>query len=119
MTRIVARRARDLYSSCMTAMLLRIALTFALLLMPFGMAAAPAAAASAAPAVSEHCGEHRPQPESPGEAKIHCTGCAALPVIDAPVAADVLPPHAPDLLALASLRSAVEPDIATPPPKRS
>jgi hypothetical protein len=89
----------------------------ALVLMPMGMASAPAAAHVSITGPSGHCGDQQKPEDVPTAPKAHCAACAALP--------------APEALAhLAELRPAMllqveadqwvtepGPETATPPPK--
>lgn len=88
----------------------------ALVLMPIGMAAAPA---MAQPAAAGHCDDHQQPADAPNSAQVHCTGCASLPVLPAPGTVDSLAPQAPALPALVEAFSGVDPRTDPPPPKRS
>lgn len=116
---------RQVYRVPMRSVLLRLLATLAVMLMPLGMAAAPAATshhqritmAMPMPMPMQHC----PEPAVPGSnsAFAHCAmACAAaLPAISSPepLAQPVVrsSPQVPAITALAG----VEPDIATPPPR--
>ena len=88
MTRAVADLSRQFYCAGMRAFALNFLTLVAVLLMPFGMTAAPAAAASAehhSPAMMQHCPEQAPK--HGGKAGfVECTmACAAaLPAFDEP-----------------------------------
>jgi hypothetical protein len=106
----------------MRSVLLRLFAALAVLLMPFGMAAAPAEPihyqqmAMAAPMPTQHCPESAPGSNG---ALAHCAmACsAALPAINSvePFAYPVVR-SSPQVPALKTL-SGVEPEIATPPPR--
>jgi hypothetical protein len=105
-------------------MLVRIArllALFALVLMPLSMASTTASAQPAASAAAGHCDEH-PQPkpaDSPSNAKMHCTGCTALPAMEAPAPIAELRPEAPMRLRPVEFVDGIEPETATPPPRIS
>jgi hypothetical protein len=92
----------------------------ALLLMPFGMTAAPAAASGHAMAAMSHCPEQQSQPDAQAGLGACAMACsAALPAAD-PVASDCsaaveLPAH--DLATLTM--SSLHPQAETPPPRFS
>lgn len=113
---------KPVYRIRMRSALPRLLAILAVMLMPFGMAAAPAESihhqqmAKAMP--MEHCPEPASAPQSNG-ALAHCTmACAAaLPAVDSPVfvshpVAQSIP-HAPTMRTLLG----TEPEIATPPPR--
>ena len=102
----------------MASFLFRLLTLVAVLLMPLGMASAPALA-QPAPAAAGHCDEHQEPADAPSKPQVHCTGCSALPVIGAPEAVPALRPLAPRLIAQIQPISGTEPEIATPPPKHS
>ena len=120
LTLFIARRGTAAYRDAMRSPLARLLALVALLLMPLGMASAPANAAPAAQSVAAgHCDDHAPAPDAPIKKPMHCTACAALPAADAPEPSARVLPSAPRWLALSAPINGVEPDIATPPPKRS
>ena len=107
----------------MTAALLRLLALLALVLMPFGMAGAPAMAqpmpTQHAMASMGHCDEQRDQDEAP-VSKMDCTAmCTALPATDAPAPAPALQPIVPRTIAIAVPFAGIEPELATPPPRRA
>ena len=91
----------------------------AVLLMPLGMVGPVAMAASATATASGHCDEHQQPADAPAAAQAHCTGCVALPALDASPPSAHLRPEAPAQPALADTFSGVEPGTDPPPPKRS
>jgi len=104
-------------SPLMASAFLRLLTLLALVLMPLSMASAPASAQPVASTPVGHCDDH-PQPaKAPAGAQMHCTGCAALPAIDAPSPLAEIIPQMPLRIALAPYLAGVEPDTATPPPK--
>lgn len=117
--RVKAPRRSMRYSGGMLGMLIRLLAVASLVLMPFGMLATPvAAAAPHAMTASMSCEGHDKSSQPAPESKAHCTSCVA---IAAPHAADPeadIPPVA--ILADPSvhLLLGLEPDVATPPPKR-
>ena len=118
---VIARQSSAHYGARMAAAVLRLFALLALMLMPLGMAGAPAHAQSAASAPAGHCDEHQKQKpvDVPSAATVHCTGCAALPAIEAPPPIAELRPQMPMRLAPAELIEGIEPETATPPPRIS
>ena len=119
---VIARHASRVYGAEMTAALLRLLTLLALILMPVGMAGAPAAASplpeSHDTAMASHCDEQSGEGETP-VSKMDCTAmCAAVLATDAPAPSSILKPKAPRTLATATPFVGVVPEIATPPPKR-
>ena len=99
----------------MATRLIRLIAFIAVLLMPFGMTAAPAM--EAAPAASSHCGQQEDPADAPASMEDHCAACSALPTIDAPAADEAVRPGLPlRLIRMAPFRGIV-PDTITPPPK--
>ena len=122
MIRIIADPRAQLYRKSMRAFACNLLALIALLLMPFGMTAAPAAPAEhhAAAMPMQHCPEQAPKPA--GKAGfVACTMvCStALPATELrrsePHLIVCVPPEA------ASVRQVhgLHPDTATPPPRRS
>jgi hypothetical protein len=100
----------------------KLLLLLAVLAMPLGMTAAPAAAAehhSAAMPVQRCPGEGQSQDMRGGFAKCTMACAAALPAFDAMPADAAVPPEAKAESAVAPMLDGIQPDIATPPPKRS
>ena len=118
MISVIAAKGSPAYVAGMPAVLLRLAMLIALTLMPFGMANAPAIAASAASSVSGHCDEDRKPADAPAEMEMHCATCAALPAVAAAEVAE-LRPQAPIVISVVHALSDTQPEIATPPPKLS
>jgi len=121
---VIVQTALNPYGACMTAALLRLITLLALVLMPFGMASAPAMAqlmpANHAMGQSGHCGKQTDQDKAPSHPsqQIHCAMCAALPASDPPTPIAELRPTAPRIIASVSPFNGIELEIATPPPKR-
>lgn len=103
--------------------LFRLVALLALVLMPFGMTTAPAAAATQAPQAAmampgaDHCGDS--SDKTPGKpAGLHCTGsCSALPSLAQPIAVATLPPEALATPALVPSLSGRSLTPSTPPPR--
>jgi hypothetical protein len=104
----------------MTATVFRLLALIALVLMPMGMASAPAAA-SAMPAdhgmAAGHCEGQSSSDEAPA-ANMDCTAmCTAIPARE-PVAQPPLFQRAsPQSAEIAIAFAGIEPEIATPPPR--
>jgi hypothetical protein len=126
----------------MTAALLRFLTLLALVLMPFGMAGAPAvaqpmAADHAAMAMGGgnqgsrlaqhggkiaggHCDEQPVKDNAPAPSKMDCTAmCTALLAADCPMPGPAMTPVAPRSIAAAVAFAGIEPEIATPPPRQA
>ena len=101
----------------MASALLRLFALFALVLMPLSMASAPASAQPVASAPAGHCDDHQQPAKAPAGPQMHCTGCAALPAIDAPPPVAEIVPQMSLRVAVTTHLSGIEPDPATPPPK--
>ena len=115
----IAARCDAAYDRDMAAAVIRLLTLIALVLMPIGMAGAPAMAAPAdhEMAAMNHCDE-MPSDEPAPPAKMDCTAmCTALPAAEAPVLAPMLKPVAPRSIAISAPASGIEPEIATPPPR--
>lgn len=97
----------------------------ALMLMPFVMQPAAAAPvehhqATSADMPVEHCPDERSTPESKGRVAVCAMICsAALPAADLPQAQRTLIVCEPAAPGLAQRLTGQEPEIATPPPRRS
>lgn len=110
------------YGPRMAAAVLRLLTLIALMLMPVGMAGAPAMAQPAparhAMAGMDHC-DDMPAKEQAPPAKMDCTAmCTALPATDAPLPEPVMNPKAPRAIATGAPFAGIVPEIATPPPRR-
>jgi len=106
----------------MPARLLSFLALLSLLLMPFGLSTPADAATAPAAAAMEHEGHCPPQPEPTGKnlPGTHCvTGCAL--VLPEPARVAAIRSFAPRPHALAQFNSLTgrQPEIVTPPPKRS
>ena len=101
----------------MATRLVRLIAFIAVLLMPIGMAQAPAM--EVVPAAAGHCGEHEEPVDAPASNSSHCAACSALPTLDSPAPADLAPPNAPPRLIDVAPFHGIDPDTVTPPPKRS
>ena len=100
----------------MASAALRLLALFALIFMPLSMASAPASAQPSAAAPSGHCDDQQKPSDAPA-GQMHCTGCAALPAVDAPFPISELRPQTPMELTLVQLPAGIVPETATPPPK--
>lgn len=105
----------------MASAFLRLLALVALVMMPVGMGAAPAAAAKADHAMmagEDHCA---PQQQEDGKAPpqaMDCTAaCSALPPVAMPVPGRSLRPATPRALLAARTFEQKIPEIATPPPR--
>lgn len=118
----------------MAAAFLRLLALVALVLMPFGMASTSALAAPAdnghvmamghemAEMDKSHCADRQDQngDDSPISKSMNCmAACAAIPGPGAPPLADPIKPAELRNIFLATRFVAVDPEIATPPPKRA
>jgi hypothetical protein len=115
--RLVAPRERRAYAVGMASAVLRLIALIALVLMPLSMASAPASAHPNATASAGHCDDHQQPAKAPSGPQMHCTACAALPAMDAPVPIAELAPEMPLIIAFSTFLPGIEPDTATPPPK--
>lgn len=98
----------------MASAVLRLLALFALVFMPLSMATASARAQPSAAAPTGHCDDHqKPSDVLPGQ-QLHCTGCAALPAMGAPLPTSQLRPKTPMELALVELPLGIVPETATP-----
>ena len=111
------------YSAGMRSALLRLLAFVAVLLMPFGMSAAPAAAAhheQMGAIAMQHCPDRNSKPHSTG-ALADCTmACAAaLPAAELPQPGTPLAFRVPVEPNVIPSLSGIELEIATPPPRLS
>ena len=118
MTLVIAAQGGGAYVDRMPAALLRLMMLIALAFMPFGVASAPAIAATVSNAAAGHCDEHQKPADAPAKMSMHCAACAALPAVQ-PTAVSELKPQAPALISAMNALSDNVPEIATPPPKLS
>lgn len=116
----------------MAAAVLRLLALIALVLMPFGMASAPALAASGgndhrmamgndmAGMDMSHCadGKDQQRDKAPTPKSMDCmAACAAIPAPGPSSLAEAINPSLPRAVFLATLFSGIDLEIATPPPK--
>jgi len=107
----------------MVRLMAKMLVLIAVLLMPLGMTAAPAAAAHHSLSASmpmRHCPERSPKHDMKGgfaECTMACS--AALPVLDRPRDRPLLITSGPSESAAARILHGLHPDTATPPPKAS
>lgn len=111
------------YGARMRCLALRLLALFALLMLPFGMAAAPAQAHDMHPAASTMPADHCPDEDSAPDSQATFAGCAmpcsaALPA-DFPVTGPEVFTGGPSEPSLGPTLSGIELEIATPPPKLS
>ena len=111
------------YSVPMRSLVLRLLALVAVMLMPFGMAAAPAAPVHhqvAMDMAAGHCSDEGTAPDSSG-APADCTmGCAsALPAADLAVASSHPVSRSATQPAIEPILSGIDLEIATPPPRLS
>ena len=100
----------------------KLLLLLAVLAMPLGMTAAPAAATEhhSAAMPMQHCPDEQQGTDvKDGFAQCTMACAAALPAFDAMPADAALPLEAKAESAVAPMLHGIQPDIATPPPKRS
>ena len=117
MTRFIAAQGDDAYVAPMASLVLRLIALLALVLMPVGMGAAPAAGIAPQAMSSEHCGGHDEDRSAPANRDMHCAACAALPAVAVPEGGSNLRPQPPRLVRSAHGRPDSILEIATPPPK--
>jgi hypothetical protein len=102
------------------AVLWKLIAMIALALMPLSMAgAATSPGQTASAGQPDHCSEHQQPVDAPSAPQVHCAACAALPAMHEPPATVELRPEAPRQIALVALMAGIEPETATPPPKRT
>lgn len=116
MTSVIAGQGDAAYVGLMPVVVLRLVMLLALAIMPFGMASAPAVAATVSIAAAGHCDEHQKPADAPAKMSMHCAACAALPAADL-VIVDELKPQAPKLISAMNALSDTKPEIAIPPPR--
>lgn len=118
MTLVIAAKGGEAYVARMSAVLLRLMMLIALAFMPFGMASAPAIAATVSNATAGHCDEHQKPADAPAKMSMHCAACAALPAVE-PTAVPERKPQAPARISAMNALADTVPEIATPPPRLS
>lgn len=119
---VIVQTASRPYGAQMTAAFFRLLTMLALVLMPFGMASAPAAQpmpADHAMAATGHCDEQSDQEKAPSHSsnQMHCAMCAALPASEPPAPIAGFLPTAPRIIATVAPFNGIELEIATPPPR--
>lgn len=114
--RVIAGEAWRAYLTLMASALFRLMALVAVLLMPAGMAGAPAMAQPSS-AAAGHCDEHQDPADAPSKPQAHCMACSALPAMEAPAPAETMVPKMPRLVARIAATASIVPEIATPPPK--
>jgi hypothetical protein len=122
-TSVIAAKGSRPYWPAMAAVIFRLLAVVALVLMPLGMAGAPAIAqampADHAAMPMGHCEEQPSKDKAPAPSKMDCTAmCTALPATDTPLPAPVMRLVALRSATLAAPFDGIEPEIATPPPRR-
>src|SRR5215213_8737287 len=80
-TSFIAAQGDEAYADPMASLILRLMALLALMLMPVGMGAAPAAAVAPQAMSSEHCSGHEEDRSHHVDRDMHCAACAALPAI--------------------------------------
>ena len=119
MISVIAGTVSCLYLRGMRRYLMQFLALIAVTLMPMGMAAGPALAHDMPVTESGHCKGDEKTSDDPAKSQTHCTSCSALqPIRDEKPSAGSLP-QAPRILAGSGPIFGVEPELATPPPKRS
>ena len=118
---VIAARGGGAYGRAMAAAALRLLTLIALVLMPVGMAGAPAMA-QAAPVehgmAMGHCDEMPGKEQAPPASKMDCAAmCTALPASFGLETGPMLKPEAPRSIVVSAPFDGVVPEIATPPPR--
>ena len=116
-TRFIAAKGDQAYVERMASFVLRLMALLALVLMPVGMGATPAAAMTPQAMSREHCGGHDEDRGPLVSRDMHCAACAALPAIAVPELGSDLQPQLPRLVRSAHAKPNSILEIATPPPK--
>jgi hypothetical protein len=114
---------KRVYRRRMRPALLRLLALLAVMMMPFGMAAAPAASAHHHPMAAAMPMKHCPEVPARHAAQMGIGACtmacaAALPAVDLSRALPLIV-SAPDFPGIAKRLEGHQPEIATPPPRRS
>lgn len=121
---VIAAKGSRAYGAAMAATIFRLLALVALVLMPLGMAGAPAVAqpmpADHSAMAMGHCDERPTRDEAPASSKMDCTAmCTALPASYNPMAAPGLKPAGPRTVTIAVPFAGIEPELATPPPRQA
>lgn len=122
MISVIVQKAFGHYVAGMASAVIRLLALFALVLMPLGMAGAPALAAPnhhmMKMSESGHCDEQQDQDQAPASKKMDCAAaCTALPATGTAGPAAGLKPKAPRTIAFVAPFSGIVLEIATPPPR--
>ena len=122
---VIAGKGSRPYGVAMAAATFRLLMLVALVLMPFGMAGAPATAQpmpadhAAMSMAMGHCDEQPTKETAPTSSKMDCTAmCTALPAADNPLPVKAMKPVALRSTAIAAPFVGIEPELATPPPRQ-
>ena len=109
------------YLPPMPALIIRVLTLAALVLMPFGMSAAVARTVQHSPPATAHCGNHSGQPDKRApDQPAGCTAACAMLIVEPVEVESPTCLAAPTVaVALAKSPASRQPEIATPPPKRS
>ena len=105
----------------MAALLFRLMMVIVLLLMPHGLARAPAQAQASHPIASAgHCTDLEDHGQSPKSTEVDCAiSCSVMPATGYATSAPVVPPRRPRSIGPVASFDGIVPEIATPPPKRA
>ena len=119
---VIVGQAFGRYVAAVASVMLRMLALIALVIMPFGMTAAPAQAQpvhhAMAMAGNGHCDEQQDQHRAPTRNQTDCAAaCTALPAPAEPILARPLKPKAPRAVALVAPFHGIVLEIATPPPR--
>jgi hypothetical protein len=120
---VIAATGSRPYEPAMAAAIFRLLALVALVLMPLGMAGAPANAQSTTTdhvaVAMGHCDDQPAKDKAPAPSKMDCMAmCTALPAANGPLLSSAMKPAAVRSTFVASPFAGVEPEIATPPPRR-
>ena len=122
---VIVPTASRPYVARMAAAVTRLLTLLALVLMPLGMASAPAMAHAMPAQHSEasmgHCDGQTDQNRAPAHStqQMHCAMCTALPAVPPPTPSSRLKPVEPRVIATVSPFTGIVPEIATPPPRQA
>ena len=120
---VIAATGSRSYGATMAAAVFRLLALVALVLMPLGMTGKPASAQSMptdhAAMTMGHCDDQPAKDNAPTPSKMDCKAmCTALPAANAPMPSPAMKPVVVRTTAVASPFAGIEPEIATPPPRR-